>query len=132
MTGSEYTLLEEVSEDGRVSVALRNGDWSFSVAYAPDDDPTNAVAALTKLAEQIAHNIVNDRMTQIMLDVNRIPNPLVSLLHGHYVETRPDEARARLHADLDAKYRGAFMRKPGESDAELRQRIKGSAAKVTP
>ncbi len=67
------------TKDGRATAALWEDDkWSFSVVHAPDDDPTNAEAALGVLAEQLAHNIKHDRMTQIMLDPSRIPEPLAS------------------------------------------------------
>ncbi len=67
------------TDGGRATAALWEDDkWSFSVVRAPNDDPDNAEAALERLAAQLAHNIKHDRMTQIMLDPSRIPEPLAS------------------------------------------------------
>lgn len=73
-----YTILYETAHDGRHTAALRDGDWSFSMARAHDVDPNIPEAALERLAEQLADNLEHDRMTQIMLDPSRIPEPLAS------------------------------------------------------
>ena len=78
-----YTIRQEIDKDGVATAALwEDGSWSFSQVCAPESDPTNADAALERLAKQLAHNIKHDRATQIMLDSNRIPEPLATMIRN--------------------------------------------------
>ena len=75
-----YTLSEETTPEGHAVAWLHDEEWSVCRTVAPSYDPRNPAAARQALAESIARNMAHDRMTQIVLDPARIPQPFADLL----------------------------------------------------
>ena len=75
-----YTLSEETTPEGHAVAWLHDDEWSVCRAVAPSYDCQNPAAARRALAESIARNMACDRMTQIVLDPARMPQPFADLL----------------------------------------------------
>ena len=75
-----YTLHEETDTDGYAVAGLRDGNTSFCQVTAPSYDCRSRSAASEELAKRLAYNMAHDRTTQIMLDLEQIPQPFANLL----------------------------------------------------
>jgi len=75
-----YALSEETTPEGHAVAWLHDEEWSVCRTVAPPYDCRNPAAARQALAESIARNMARDRMTQIVLDPARIPQPFADLL----------------------------------------------------